>query len=80
MCYREMELMERIERRKKLKLANQHIGIVEINCPYSFNFPYIAKTFGKEYANDLKIICEQIKSFREKYRDIYDINDDGMVY
>jgi hypothetical protein len=63
--------------RKKLKVANQHIGVVEVNCPYSLNFPHIAKTFGEDYANDLKIIVANIKSFRAKYRDIYDINDDG---
>lgn len=60
------------ENREKLRRANLSIGVVEVSCPdYALNFPHIATTFGEEYANDLKIVCEQVKAFRAKYHDIY---------
>lgn len=61
------------EARAKLKRANRQIEVVEVSCPpQGINFPHIAETFGGDYAEDLKVICEQVRTFRGKYPDIYD--------
>jgi hypothetical protein len=57
--------------RVKLRKANLSREIVEVRCPESLNYPHIAITFGEDYANDLKTICNQVQAFREKYKDIY---------
>ena len=60
-----------IANRIKLRKANLSTGLVEVGCPEGLNYQHIAITFGEDYANDLKIICDQVKAFREKYKDIY---------